>query len=154
MTARNDIDYFLGLKRLAVVGVSRERKDFSRMLWQEFVKHEYDLVPVNPGAQEIDGRPCYKRVQDIQPPVQGALLLSPASATDQVVADCAAAGISAVWMYRAVGTGAVSSKAVSFCKAKGIRVVAGECPFMFLPQPQVVHRIHAFCRKLVGTYPK
>jgi predicted CoA-binding protein len=154
MTALKDIEHFLGLKRLAVVGVSREPKDFTRALWREFVQRGYDVVPVNPGAAEIDGRPCYARVQDIQPPVEGALLLSPASATAQVAADCSMAGVQAVWMYRAVGAGAVDPKAVAFCKAKGIRVIPGECPFMFLPQTPFFHRIHGFCRKLIGTYPR
>ena len=86
--------------------------------------------------------------------MEGALLLSPASATDQVLADCAQAGIANVWMYRATGTGAVTPNAVRFCKARGIRVVAGECPFMFLPEAAWVHRLHGFCRKIVGTYPR
>jgi uncharacterized protein len=153
VTALSEIDHFLGLKRLAVVGVSRDPKDFTRKLWQEFAARGYDLVPVHPGASEIDGRPCFARVQDIQPPVEGALLLAPASATDQIVADCAQAGVGAVWMYRAAGQGAVSRNAALFCKSRGIRVVEGECPFMFLPDGMWLHRVHGFCRKLIGTYP-
>jgi predicted CoA-binding protein len=154
MTPLKEIEHFLGLKRLAVVGVSRQAKDFTRMLWAELADRGYDLVPVNPGAREIDGRPCFPRVQDIQPPVEGALLLSPADANDQVVADCAQAGIGSVWLYRAAGTGAVSRNAVAFCKSRGIRVIAGECPFMFLPHTAAIHRFHGFCRKIFGTYPK
>jgi hypothetical protein len=33
-------------------------------------------------------------------------------------------------------------------------VVAGECPFMFLPETPWFHRLHGFCRKVVGRYPK
>jgi len=35
----------------------------------------YDAVPVNPKPTEIDGVPCYARLQEIQPPVQGALVM-------------------------------------------------------------------------------
>jgi len=33
-------------------------------------------------------------------------------------------------------------------------VVAGECPFMFLPETSWFHRFHGFCRKVSGKYPK
>jgi len=154
MTPVKEIEHFLNLKRLAVVGVSRNSRDFTRKLWDEFKARRYDLVPVHPGVAEIDGRRSFANVVEIDPPVEGALLLNPASATDRVVADCAQAGIGAVWMYRATGAGALSENAVRFCKAKGIRVVAGECPFMFLPQSGWVHRIHGICRKVIGTYPQ
>jgi hypothetical protein len=56
-------------------------------------------------------------------------------------------------MYRAAGKGAVSPKAVAFCQERGIEVIAGECPFMFLPSGGV-HRLHGFFRKITGRYPK
>jgi len=69
------------------------------------------------------------------------------------VADCAAAGIPRVWMYRAGGRGAVCLKAVAFCEEHGIQVVPGQCPFMFLPSG-AIHRVHGFVRKITGRYPK
>ena len=53
-----------------------------------------------------------------------------------------------------MGAGAVASEAVEFCEANGMSVVAGECPFMFLPDSGFPHNFHAFCKKLVGSYPK
>ncbi len=50
MTTRREIDGFLALKRVAMVGVSRDPRDFSRMLFREMKKRGYDMVPVNPGA--------------------------------------------------------------------------------------------------------
>src|SRR5690349_258401 len=101
MGAMQRIQEFLGQKRLAIVGVSKQPKDFSRSLFREFQRRGYDAVPVNPDATEIEGRPCFARVQDIQPPVTAALLMTSPAATDQVVLDCAAAGVRQVWMYRA-----------------------------------------------------
>jgi hypothetical protein len=74
-------------------------------------------------------------------------------ATEAVVADCAEAGISRIWMYRAGGKGAVSPKAVQFCHEHRMRVIPGECPFMFLPNAAAFHRFHGFIRKLTGRYP-
>ena len=154
MTTLTQINSFLGRKRLAVVGVSRNPKDFTRSLFQELRRREYDVVPVNPDAVEVDGLRCYAHVDEIQPPVDGALLMTNPTATGQVVRECQAAGIRDVWMYRAAGAGAVNPEAVAFCADHGMSVVAGECPFMFLPDASWFHRFHGFCRKLTNRYPQ
>ena len=155
-TTRQQIDDFLALKRVAVVGVSRDPKHFSNAIWQELRQRRYEAVPVNPNATEIDGQRCYARVQDIQPPVEGALVMTPSAATAQVVRDCAEAGVTHVWMHKGAGggTGAVDPEAVEFCVTHGIDVVAGQCPFMFLPGTPFFHGIHGFFKKVTGSYPK
>jgi hypothetical protein len=151
---REAIGDFLAQKRIAMIGVSRNPKDFSVMLLEEFRKRGYHMVPVNPNAREVLGLACFARVQDIQPAVDAALLMTTAEVTDTVIADCAAAGIRRVWMYRAGGKGAVSEKAVAFCQEHGINIIPGECPFMFLPGIGGVHKFHGFIRKIFGTYPR
>ena len=148
------IDNFLAQKRIAMVGISREPKSFSVMLFEELCRRGYDVVPVNPNTPNVLGRRCFARLQDIQPPVDTALLMTSSSVTDKVVADCAEAGIRRVWMYRATGKGAVSPNAVAFCRERGIEVVPGQCPYMFLPHAGGVHRLHGFMRKLTGRYPR
>ncbi len=148
------IEDFLGQKRFAMVGVSRDPKDFSAALFQELRKRGYDIVPVNPKVSEVMGLACFARVQDIQPPVDSALLMTKPEVTEAVVSDCAAAGIRRVWMYRAGGKGAVSEKALAFCRDHGIQVVPGQCPFMFLPGAGGIHKFHGFIRKITGRYPK
>jgi uncharacterized protein len=148
------IEDFLGQKRIAMVGVSRDPKHFSVALFEELCRRGYEMVPVNPKAPSIKGQHCFARVQDIQPPLKAALLMTPPEVTDTVVADCFAAGVTQVWMYRAGGKGAVSTKAIEFCKSKGMEVIPGQCPFMFLPGAAGVHRLHGFLRKITGHYPK
>ncbi len=148
------IEDFLAQKRIAVIGVSRNPKDFSASLFDELSKRGYDVVPVNPKASEVLGRPCFKRVQEIQPPVDAALLMTTAEVTETVILDCLHARIRRIWMYRAGGKGAVSAKAVAFCRERGVQVIPGECPFMFLPGTGGVHRFHGFLRKITGRFPK
>ena len=145
---------FLAQKRIAMVGISREPTSFSVGLFEELCRRGYDIVPVNPHAGEILGRRCFARVQDIEPPVEAALLMTSPEVTETVVSDCAEAGIHRVWMHRAGGKGAVSNKAVQFCQERGIRVVPGECPLMFLPESGALHRLHGFIRRITGRYPK
>ena len=82
-----------------------------------------------------------------------ALLMTPPAATDQVVRECADAGVRQVWMHRGGGAGAVSPEAVVFCRERGIEVVDGECPFMFLPGTSWFHGVHRFFKRLGGRLP-
>jgi predicted CoA-binding protein len=148
------IQEFLGRKRIAVIGVSRNPKDFTRSLFRELLQRGYDAVPVNPNATEVEGLPCFPRVQDVSPAVEGALLMTKAAASAGVVEQCAEAGVRQIWLYRATGAGAVSEEALQCCAAHDLGVVAGECPFMFLPEAAWPHRVHGFCRKLIGRFPK
>jgi predicted CoA-binding protein len=148
------IEEFLAQKRVAIVGASREPKDFSVTLFRELCRRGYDVVPVNPNASEVQGHHCFARVQDIQPPVEAALLMTSPEVTNAIVKDCAEAGICRIWMYRAGGRGAVSSEAVEFCRERGIQVVPGQCPFMFWHDAGIGHRLHGLIRDIIGTYPR
>lgn len=150
---RDQIAGFLAEKRIAIVGVSRTPNDFTRMMMQEFVKRGYDVVPVNPAVQELDGRRCYARVQEIQPPVKAALIMTKPGVTEQIVHDCAQAGIRQVWLHKGVGPGAASDTAIRYCQEHEIRVIPGFCPFMFFEQTQFFHRAHVFMLRLGGNFP-
>jgi predicted CoA-binding protein len=152
-TTRERINEFLNLRRIAIVGVSRDPKDYSRSVFKEFRTHGCDVVPVNPNMTDVEGQPCYKRVQDIKPAVDGVLVLTPPQFTEQVVHDCADAGVKRVWIRNGVGPSSVSPSTVAFCEQNGISLVPGYCPFMFLPKAHWAHRIHGFVDKLTGQYP-
>jgi predicted CoA-binding protein len=144
---------FLSQRRIALVGVSRAPRDMSRSLFRELRRRGYDVVPVHPELTSVDGVPCARKIQEVHPPVDGALLMTPPSATERVVQDCAEAGVPRVWMHRGAGRGAVSPAAVAFCRERGIAVVDGACPFMFLPGAGVVHRAHGLLARLLGRHP-
>jgi predicted CoA-binding protein len=148
------IEEFLSQKRFAMAGISRDPANLSVKLFEELFRRGYDVVPVNPNAAEVQERRCFTRVQDIQPPVEAVLLMTSQEATETVVNDCAEAGIRRVWMYRGTSKGSVSAKAIAFRQERGIQVVPGECPFMFLPDTAGFHRFHGFVRKVTGRYPR
>ena len=149
LATRQLIDDFLKRRRIAVVGVSRNPRDYTTLLFREFLQRGYDAVPVNPHAAEVEGLACFARVQDIQPPVEAALLLTPPEVTAQVVSDCAEAGVPLIWMRRAADPGVME-----FCGVRGLRVIAGHCPFMFFPDARWFHRFHGWLLKLAGKYPR
>src|SRR5436189_5099171 len=95
-----DVSDFLSRKRLAIVGASRNPKEFSRLIFRAFRDRGYDVVPVNPAQTEVEGAPCFARVQDIRPPVEAALLMTSLGLTGAVALDCVEAGIPRLWLYR------------------------------------------------------
>ena len=98
-TTRAEIEEFLALPRLAIVGVSRDEKEFGGALFRDLLQRGYQVVPVNPHVDNIAGAQCYARVQDITPPVDGALLLTAPRFNEAVAEDCAEAGVKHVWFY-------------------------------------------------------
>jgi predicted CoA-binding protein len=148
------ISDFLAHNRIAIAGISRDPANLSVKLFEELIRRGYEVAPVNPHLREVEGRRCFGRVQEIEPPVEAVLVMTSPEVTDAVVRDCAEAGVRTVWMYRATGKGSVSRKAVEFCQERGIQVIPGECPFMFLPRSAGVHRFHGFVRKITGRYPR
>jgi predicted CoA-binding protein len=80
--------------------------------------------------------------------------MTSAKSTDQIVADCAEAGIKHVWMYGGMAPGAKTKTAVAFCEEHGIDVVAGLCPYMFLEGTPAFHAPHRVWKKITGSYPK
>jgi predicted CoA-binding protein len=154
MATLDQIQAFLATERLAIAGVSRNSSDFSRLLFREFLRRGYDVVPVHPCGGEIEGRACAARLQEVIPPVDAVLLMTSPIVTEQVARDCAEAGVKRVWMYRASGAGAISSNAVAYCESRGIEVIAGECPMMFFEDTGFLHRVHGLMRKITGRYPR
>lgn len=139
---------FLAEKRLALVGLARNEKDFTRHISRELVTRGYEIIPVNPAAAGtvLDGAFAVARLQDIRPPVAAALLFTSPAQTDAVLRDCVAAGVKQVWFHRGAGKGSASPSALAFCAEHGLVAVHDLCPFMVLPNAGFAHRLHGFVR--------
>ena len=151
---RAEINDFLGCRRMALVGASRDAKDFSGRILREFCRRGYDVVPVNPSSKSVQGLRSYARVQEIEPAVEAALLMTPAAATEQVVRDCIEAGIRRVWIYGIGSENPAYGNAVHMCRTNQVQVVEGHCPLMFLPKTGWAHTLHGAVLKVCGKYPK
>jgi hypothetical protein len=154
MTAMDDVKDFLAQRRIAFVGVSHDERDFSRAVWKALRERGYELVPVNPHAEAIDGEPAVPSLAAVAEPVDGVLIMTPATASAEVVREAIRLGIPRVWLHRGAGQGAVSDEAVELARAAELRLVDGQCPMMFLDNHGFGHDVHAFFKKLGGTYPR
>ncbi|MCL4782701.1 MAG: CoA-binding protein [Bryobacterales bacterium] len=147
------IEEFLKLRRIAMVGVSRDPRDFSRMLFADLLKRGYEVTPVNPNADFIGNSRCYPRLSSIEAAPDGVLVMTPRSQTPQVCDDAIAIGVRRLWMYRAIGHGSVDPEAAEKCRRAGIDVIEGHCPYMFLENVAWYHKAHGSVLSFLGKYP-
>jgi predicted CoA-binding protein len=136
--------------RIAVVGVSRDPKDFSRYLLRALRDGGHDVVPVNPALVEAEGVRAFAGVSDIDPPPDAALLLVPADAAEGAVRDCLRARVRRVWLHRGAGPGVASEAVLALCAANRVEVVHGLCPMMVLPGASLPHRVHGLLRRALA----
>ena len=148
------IDLFMSKKRIAFVGVSAKEKSFSRVLFNEFIKRGYDMVPVNPSQTQIAGLLCYKNVSEINPLVEAVLIMTNPKAAADILKDFQSAGIDLIWLYRSLGQGVVSPEAILFGKENSLNLIPGYCPYIFWKDSGLIHSLHRLIMKIGGKYPE
>ena len=150
MTSKALVADFVAQKKLAIVGVSRGGRKFGNAAFRELKAKGYNLFPVHPQAESIEGERCYPSLAALTEPVDGVLITVPPAETEHVVREAAAAGIKRVWMQQGAG----SPQAIRFCEESGMSVVHGECILMFAEPAAWFHRAHRWVWKVLGKLPQ
>jgi len=155
MIRPEEANEFLDHQRIAVVGVSESADNFGKSVWREMLKRGYDAIPVNAGYDFIDGVPCYRSLNSVPGDVDGVIVMVHRDRAGDVVTQAVARGIKRVWLFQGIGgTGAVSDESVALCRAKGVTVIAGACPMMFLQPMSPIHKLHRTIRRLNRSLAK
>ena len=145
---------FLSQKRIAVVGVSHDSDEAANFVLRKLRDGGHEVVPVNPHMDEAEGLPCYPHLHAIPDGVDAAVVFTPPSASADIVRECAALGITRVWLHRALGTGSFSEDAVKVAHAEGITLIAGGCPAMFCENADIAHRCMRWILDVAGKLPR
>ncbi len=149
MTAKVDVEDFIGQQKLALVGVSRGGQKFSNATMKELRQKGYTVYPVNHAGGEVDGERIYASLLDLPEKVGGALIMVRPDHAEAAVREAAAAGIPRVWLQQ----GADLPAALQAAQDLGLRMVCGECILMFAGASQF-HGFHKWLWKVVGKLPK
>ncbi len=150
MTKREMIDDFLAQRKLALVGMSRGGRKFGNAVYKELSSKGYEIFPVHPQADLIDGRRCWPDLRSLPPDVGGLIIVVPPAQTVKMVAEAKDAGIHRVWMQQ----GSQSTAAVAFCEENGLSVIQRECILMHAEPVVSVHRVHRWLWRLFGMSPR
>jgi len=144
---------FLVQHRIALIGASNDRRKFGNTVYRELRDHGYDVVPVNPHAETVEGDPAFASVGLVPDELPAAMVMLTGPAAAAAVHECAARGVGQVWLFSGLGApGALSDDAMLACIEHGIDVVAGACPLMFLEPVGAIHRTHLAVRRFNGAF--
>ena len=144
---------FLAQRRIAVAGVSREEGQAANAIYRRLRDAGYEVYPLNPGADRVEGDRCYPSVAALPQPPDGVLIATHPDVAPDVARQCVEAGVPRVWMHRSFGTGSVSDEATELCRSAGVAVLDGGCPLMFLEPVDVAHRCFRWILGATGKLP-
>jgi hypothetical protein len=150
MNEISPISQFLSQKSIALIGFSRNEKSFSRNVYLHLAKSGYEIFPVNPHTESINGNTVYKTVLDIPYKIDAALLLTPKAETLNATKDIVQRGIKNIWIQQFSET----PEAIAFCREKDVNLVSGKCLMMYCEPVKNIHGFHRFISKLTGSYRK
>lgn len=132
---RKNIDEFLLQRKIAVVGVSRNKDKFSNIIYREMRTAGYEVMAVNPNADMVEGDRCYAGLGALPVKPDGVVLVVPPTQGIQIVEEAARLGIRHVW----VQPGANSLEIDERLGELEIVTVSGECILMHIDPVKSIH---------------
>lgn len=144
---------FLSHRRIAVAGVSRDPAQAANLIYRRLRAEGYDVVAVNPAADEVEGDRCYRRLAAVPGSIDVVVIATPPDAAADVVRECANLGVRRVWMHRSFGQGSVAPDAVELARSHGMSLLDGGCPMMFLEPVDLGHRCFRWILRHTGRLP-
>jgi uncharacterized protein len=110
---------------VAIVGASTDRNKFSNKSMRAHLQAGYDVYPVNPKEETIEGLKCYKSVLDIPVALERISLYLPSAVGVKVLDDVAKKGCKELW----VNPGAESPELLQKAEALKLNAICA-CSYM------------------------
>ncbi|MCX6282498.1 MAG: CoA-binding protein [Bacteroidetes bacterium] len=149
-TSRKSIESFLAGRKLAIAGVSRDPKKFGHTVYLDLKKKGFELYPVNPVADFIEGTPFFHSVSALPIDVKHLLLVTPKSKTLEVLKEAIAKGIDNIWIQQMSET----REALDYLNDKQVSLVAKQCILMWTEPVSSIHKFHRNIKRFFGALPK
>ena len=142
-------EFFDKSQPIAVAGVSRNPKQFGRMAYEHLKAEGFNVIPVNPNMQDVNGSKCYGSIGEVPADVKRLLVLVNRGQTNALVSEAMNTNIDRIWIQQTSET----PEAIAKCNEKGVKLVTNECVFMFT-NPRGVHKFHRFLKSIFGSLPR
>lgn len=117
------IKEFITQKRFAVIGASNNIHKYGYKIFKNLKSRGYEVYPVNPRINTLEGTKCYANLADIPVKVDVADFVIPPRETEKVLRDCKRLGLGRIWLQ----PGSESDTAIAFCHENKMKVVYGIC---------------------------
>ncbi|MCJ7549954.1 MAG: CoA-binding protein [Anaerolineae bacterium] len=124
-----------GSRSVAVYGMSRSPTKASHRVGSFLIRTGYDVIPVNPFADEILGRPCYASLMDVPGSVDIVDVFRPSEDALAVVEEAVRrhrerGDVSLIWLQLGIVNGAAQALAIE----AGISFVQDRCMAVEIPR--------------------
>ena len=110
-------------RNIAVVGLSPKENRPSNQVARYMIDAGYNVIPVNPGQEEILGRKCYPDLESIPEPVEVVDIFRRSEDIPPVVKSAIGIGAKVVWMQ----LGIINDDAAEEAKDAGLSVIMDRC---------------------------
>jgi predicted CoA-binding protein len=149
------VDEFLAQKHIGIAGVSRGGKSPANSIYQKLKREGHTVYAINPNAETIDGDPVYSDVSSTPEKLDGVVIVTSPEHTEQIVHECAEAGIPRVWIHSSVMHGSsITTSALKYGEEHQITMIPGGCPMMFGQNPDIFHKGMCWWMKTTGKLPR
>lgn len=119
-------DLFDRVKRLAVVGLSRDPAKAARRVPSYLAAKGYEVIPVNPHAERILGRTAYGSLDDVSEAVDMVVVFRPSGEAGGVLRQAAGrAERPAIWLQEGIRADGPADEA----RTAGLLVVQDLCTY-------------------------
>ncbi len=116
-------DILTSARTVAIVGLSAKPEQDSYLVACYLADHGYEVIPVNPGADEILGRKSYASLRDLPESPDVVDIFRRAEFVPDIVEDAIAIGARAIWMQ----LGICHQEAALRAEDAGLKVVMDHC---------------------------
>jgi predicted CoA-binding protein len=107
----------------AVVGATNNPDKWGYKVYKKLLSLGFNVVPVNPKYADIEGKPCYKTLADINPKPDVVVTVVPPEVTKKVLNKCHQLGIANVWMQ----PGSESDEVIEQAKQLNLNFISNAC---------------------------
>jgi len=117
------IKEFMAQKKFAVVGATDNTEKYGNRILHNLRDRGYEVYPVNPRLQVIEGSRCYASLAELPEKVDVVDFVVPPAATEAILEQCLELGLDRIWLQ----PGSESEAAVRFCRENNLKVVHDVC---------------------------
>jgi len=110
----------MDMKNWAVVGATDKKDKFGYKIFKRLKEYGYNVYPVNPGLDQIDGDKCYSDLNSIDAKIEVVDMVVNSTIGLEVMKDVKNNGIEYVWLQ----PGARSQKIREFAEKNNIKIIA------------------------------
>ena len=115
------VEEFIAQKRFAVVGATDNHDKYGYQIFENLRRRGYEVFPVNPRLNELEGNKCYPSIGDIPVEVDVVDFVVPPKVTEEILKECKKLGLNRIWLQ----PGSESETAIGYCHDNDMKVAHG-----------------------------